>query len=522
MRPAEGKLRFVRGPRPAPWAMSLDGNVTKPKARKRPYPDLDRRKLLALARMLRIVDQKTGKSTRFRFTGEQRDVLRAMLRHQRVIVLKSRQTGVSTVVCFLDLVHAMVRPNQSVAIVAHDHSNTVGLLRKCRGWCNDLGIPLLVANETRLALPNGSEVIGLTALSHSTTGDSKVGRSRSLHRIHVTEFSHFQRAPDVLSSLSDALAPGCPLVIEATAAAGDTHYKRIWTGLDVDGNPMPGAEGWHRVFLPFEAHEAYQHDPDYLSEDEWALAQAEGFTSRPHAAYWYLKLRTTKDNNRFLMQRENPLNEAMAFSAALGKWIHSYIGATPRQEGSWRFYAAPDVNDRPVFGLDVSHGVGADYAALAIISHASGKLLATWVNNVTPLPALEQIVIGAARTWNPVRVCVETNGGKSLGEGVAQHLADARLPVHACFAHASEKPHRMDYVRHAIETGLIVAGPELQAEISSSTVDFRGQYHGRDDLINALGHALMWRKQNAFRPDPQAIDRTKVYVPPPERKNSMA
>jgi len=498
--------------------------TTAPKKRKkrRPYPDLDRKKLKRLAQLVRIVDQSTDRTTRFHFNPEQRLVLRAMLRYPRVCVLKPRQVGISTICCFLDLVHAMTRPDQAVAVIAHDHQSTISLLRKIRGWCSDLGVPLVVANETRLVLPNRSEILGFTALSHSSTGDSKVGRSRSFQRVHITEFARFARASDVLSAVSDSLSPNSPMVIESTAAAGDTAYKRLWTGLDVDGNPMPGTDDWHRVWLPFEMHGAYQHDPDYLSDDEWATAQAEGFTSRPHAAYWYLKLRTVKDNNRFLTLREFPITSDDAFATAIGTWIHNYVEARPRQEGSWRFYSSPDPADRPVFGLDISHGVGADYAALAVISHRTGAMLATWMNNTTSLPDLEQVVIVAAQRWNPVKVCVETNGGKALGDRVAINLASARLPVHPCFSHWNEKPHRMDYVRHAIESGLVLAGPELIAEITSSTVDFHGQYHGRDDLINALGHALIWRKHNPYQAPPESFDRTKVYVPGPERRRGMA
>lgn len=486
-----------------------------------PYPDLSFDRLLRLARLCRITDQQSGQQVAWTLNTEQRLCLEAMIASDRVICAKPRQVGCTSVCLFLDLVHCIVRPDQVVALVAHDHQSAVALLRRAKGWCQDLGIPLSVANETRLVLPNRSELLALTGISPSATGDSKVGRSRSFNRVHVTEFSFFHRAQEVLSALSDALSG--PLVIESTAAAGASAFRTLWTGQDVDGAELPGRADWHRVWLPFTLHEAYRHDPAYLTDDEWRQAQAEGHTNRSAAAWWYLKLRTTKLNNRHLMRREQPVVEADMWSAALGKWISDYVAAKPiRHTDGWRVYADLEQGDAAVAGVDCAHGVGADYSAIAVISHSTGRLLATWVSNTTSLPAFEQVIVRANSTWNFRRVCVETNGGRSLGQGVAEHLALARLPVHPCFAHAGEKPHRMDLCRHAIESGQVVAGPELQAEVQSSTVDFRGQYAGRDDLLNALGHALVWRTNNPLRPTAPEPDRRAVYVPGAEKRRTMA
>lgn len=478
--------------------------------------------VLNLASALSIMSQDTAKYDPWVLTNEQKIVLKSCLANPNTIVLKSRGQGISTIGLLLLLLHAILNDGQHVALVVDIEKKAIDLLKRIKRWVNEMEIPLVVSNDKTIELPNGSTIDAITAISHSSSGGSKVGRSKHYGRLMLSELSYYERDTEVMSAISDALLPNSSILVESTAAAGDSLFKRIFMGIDAEGKPVPGSEGWDRIFLSYELHDAYTHDPDYLTNDEWETAQAkEGFTSRPHAAAWYLKLRTKKDNNITLMRRENPVTAASAFSNTVGKWIHAYTPANPRSEGPWNFYRTYDPTDPPILGVDTAHGVGGDYSAVAIIGHKTGALYATWSANNVSILDFEKVILAAATTWHPHKAVVETNGGKSLGAGVFNTLTRAKLPTHAAFAHAGEKEHRMDYTRHCIESGQIVAGPELQAEISSSTVDYRGIYHGRDDIINAVGHALMWRKANPYHAPSQVYDRTRTYVPAPEKTRGM-
>lgn len=477
--------------------------------------------VLNLASALTIEDQEQAKYLPWVLTTEQKQTLRACLIHPNVIVLKSRGQGISTIGLLLLFLHALLNDGQSVALVVHNEKAAISLLRRIKRWAAQMEIPLAVSNDKEIEFPNGSTIDAITAISHSSDGGSKVGRSKHYGRIMLSEFSYYARDTEVMSAISDAMLPNSQMLVESTAAAGDTLFKRLFLGIDAEGKPIQGDSGWCRLFFSYEDHAAYTYDPNYLTDDEWILAQEkEQFTSRPHAAAWYHKLRTKKDNNITLMRRENPNSIEAAFSNTVGKWITTFVPFAPRIEGSWSFYAAPDATDPPIFGIDTAHGVGADNSAIAIIGHRTGKLYATWVNNTTPILEFEKIIINAAAIHKPHKLAVETNGGQSLGAGVCKTLTQAKLPTHAAFAHAGEKEHRMSHVNNAISSGQILAGPELQVEISSSTRDHRGIYHGRDDLINAIGHALMWRKANPYAPPEVYHDRAKVYVPPSDKKPS--
>jgi len=277
------------------------------------------------------------------------------------------------------------------------------------------------------------------------------------------------------------------------------------------------------LFFPVEKHVAYRRDPAELSDDEWAALQRDyGFVRRDSASWWKWKLEADFGGDVHRMMREYPVQPSHAFSFQEGRWIFVFHEAAPRFDGEWYRYAdVPLVEDETgaktydpgepvVFGVDTSHGVGADASALSIRGQRTRRAIATWKRNDVGTTAYAGVIKAAAKLWAPVAIVVEDNG---IGGGVYDALASAGLPVHRHHSEHVEKWDRMMGVKADIAAGVLPAGPELKHEIEGSVqrlkvVDNRVVvvFDGPDDLLNAHGFAGVWIAENPFKSRAPRVD----------------
>lgn len=459
---------------------------------------------LRVACGLVILDQATGRLGPFEVNDEQRRVLRAILDHDLVIILKGRQVGVSTICCLYDLLFAAANPGVSVAIIADVHEKAIGLLDKCRRWARKAGYPLLIDNERKLVLGNGSEIVAITANKPDTGSDeSTVGRSATYALLHFSELAFYNRDRAVWAALTSTALPNAKIIVESTATPAENLFRAIWGSV----------EGWFHVFLSIEEHDVYQRDPLELTDEQWeALQSDQGFTSRAHAAWWHHQVRTKLVGDVHRGLREYPVRPEHAFAFAEGRWIMAYTPAEPRIDGAWSFYVDPEAFPEPaVLGVDTAKGVGLDASAIVARGQRTGRMLATWKDNKTSIPAFTDVVKAAVRRWKPVAVVIESNG---VGCSVYQEVSETvwETVEQKSSENNGEKNVRMTKVKHDIETGALIAGPELQNEVKHSMVTKKGGYEGPDDLLNAASFAGKWIDENPWKPKALDVDSTTTVT----------
>jgi hypothetical protein len=465
----------------------------------------DPRTLAALAPALTILHQSTGALEPFVPTNPQRRVWAALWDHARVVVLKGRQVYISTAVVLYALAFAMVNPGVKVALVADIAEKAEGLLAKATAWARELGMETPTANTKRLVLWNGAELHAITANSADVgSGEVKAGRSFSYGLIILSEFAFYTRDSAILASLTRSALAGARIIIETTATPAENAFRSLW-----DGGP-----GWEHVFLSFEEHEAYQADPGSIDDATWADLQSKyEFTSRPHAAYWWRMVQTDMNGDVHRGLREAPVKPEHAFAFAEGRWIFRYDEAVPVSvDGCWSHYEDTDESG-VIIGVDTASGVGADASAIAVVGRARGNLVATWTSRTVKVPEFIDVVKAALARWRPMATLIEGNG---IGKGVFQAVsATPGVRVFEHTTHDAEKPVRMNVVKLAIEAGEIVAGPELEHEVKHSMM-LRPRragggplWDGPDDLLNALGFALVYRREHPWRAKVVELDPRK-------------
>ena len=185
-------------------------------------------KLWRLNNVYTFVD-KNGIKRKFEMNLAQHKVYSASLLHSRLIILKSRQQGISTfwLISFFD--DFLFIPNYTIGLMAQgdDESMTL-LLRVKTAWDNFpeeltefLNISLTTDNNKKITLSNGSTIYIRTSF-----------RSATLQRLHISEYGKIcaenpKKAKETRTGTLQAIRPGNTVIIESTAE-GDNEFKLAW------------------------------------------------------------------------------------------------------------------------------------------------------------------------------------------------------------------------------------------------------------------------------------------------------
>jgi len=185
-------------------------------------------KLWRMNNLYYIID-KEGKKVLFKMNLAQHLKYAAQLRHPRVLVLKSRQRGISTgtLVDYND--DALFNDNTLVGMQSYGLEESAALLEKLQViWYNldpavisFMGLALTKNNTKSMSYSNGSEVKVQTSFRGST-----------LQRLHVSELGKIankdpKKAKELKSGTLQAIKMGNPVTIESTAE-GQHNAMHIW------------------------------------------------------------------------------------------------------------------------------------------------------------------------------------------------------------------------------------------------------------------------------------------------------
>lgn len=201
---------------------------TKPKDEKDLKKNYLISKLWRLNNIYTIVD-KYGNKIKFEMNLSQHKVYAKSLIHPRLIILKSRQQGISTLwlVSFFD--DACTRKNLSIGLMAQGQDEASTLLSRVKVLWDELppaikaylSLRLVADNTKALTLSNGSNIFVRTSF-----------RSTTLQRLHISEMgkianNHPKKAKETKTGTLQTIARGNTAVIESTAE-GENLFKDMW------------------------------------------------------------------------------------------------------------------------------------------------------------------------------------------------------------------------------------------------------------------------------------------------------
>lgn len=175
-------------------------------------------KLTMIENLLWIVNKEAVLQL-LKFNAAQR-LLFSNWAHQMMLI-KSRQEGISTAVLALFFIEAQLIPGLVVAIVSHEDYATRRLLDKIdlfhKHLPEEMKSKLFHDSDNEKAFENGSTIyIG-------TAGQRAFGRGDTIHRALVSEEAHYANAEKLLSGLREAV-PMSGYIIRESTPLGDMGY----------------------------------------------------------------------------------------------------------------------------------------------------------------------------------------------------------------------------------------------------------------------------------------------------------
>ena len=392
------------------------------------------------------IKTKSGTVVPFRLNDAQRKLYAVAKRQQdagkpvRLIILKARQLGFSTLTEGLIFHACATRRNVNALIVAHREDATANLFRMSKLFYDELPAPvkpmLRASNAQELVFENPSILRserearpGLRSrIRCATAGGRGIGRSDTLQCVHLSEYAFWPDGADgkasTLAGILQAVPslPGTMVVIESTAngfedfkerwdaaVAGENDFEPVFFAWfenpDYSMPVVPGTE-WTPEERDLKA--AYQLTDEQLQWRRWCIANNCGgsldmfrqeYPASPGEAFLHSGTGVF-DNEQIVLRLERLPSPAGRGEFTDGEWTESETGAIT-------LYEMPEEGVPYVLGGDTA-GEGSDYFTAIVIDNVSGRIVAKLRQKYSEPEYVRQIY-ALGRFYNDALVAIETN-----------------------------------------------------------------------------------------------------------------
>lgn len=392
------------------------------------------------------IKTKSGTVVPFRLNDAQRKLYAVAKRQQdagkpvRLIILKARQLGFSTLTEGLIFHACATRRNVNALIVAHREDATANLFRMSKLFYDELPAPvkpmLRASNAQELVFENPSKLRserearpGLRSrIRCATAGGRGIGRSDTLQCVHLSEYAFWPDGADgkasTLAGILQAVPslPGTMVVIESTAN-GFEDFKERWDAAVAGENDfepvffawfenpdyaMPVVPGTEWTPEERDLKAAYQLTDGQLQWRRWCIANNCGgsldmfrqeYPASPGEAFLHSGTGVF-DNEQIVLRLERLPEPAGRGEFADGEWTESETGAIT-------LYELPEEGVPYVLGGDTA-GEGSDYFTSIVIDNVTGKIVAKLRQKYSEPEYVRQIY-ALGRFYNDALVAIETN-----------------------------------------------------------------------------------------------------------------
>ena len=254
-------------------------------------------KLWRLNNCYKVIN-KDGEPVVFRMNYAQHRVYGATRKHARVVILKSRQQGISTfwLVSFFD--DAVFCPFLTLGLMAQGTDEATTLLERVKFLWDNLNDNIKAFLGIRLTKDNTKEF--------GFSNDSKMFirvsfRSATLQRLHISELGKIananpKRAKETKTGTLQALGKGNTGVIESTAE-GRNMFKDVW---DQSILALHSGQMAPKDFFPIFL--SWLDDPDCVEDTPQALDE-EAVKYFRNLELDHVRVATTEQKNFWVVQR---------------------------------------------------------------------------------------------------------------------------------------------------------------------------------------------------------------------------
>ena len=393
---------------------------------------------------------KSGEVIPFKLNAAQRklyDIAHAQYaagKPVRIIILKARQLGFSTLTEGMIFHACATRKNVNALIVAHREDATANLFRMSKLFYEELPPPvkpmLKASNAQELLFENPSRrardrerLPGLRSrIRCATAGGKGIGRSDTLQYVHLSEYAFWPEGADGKAATLAGILQAVPstvntmVVIESTAN-GFEDFKERWDAATAGENDfipvffawfenpeysMPAAPGTEWTPEEEELRQLYGLSDEQLVWRRWCIANNCGgdinmfrqeYPASPEEAFLH--------SGTGVFDNELVIRQAQRTEGAVKRGRFRTEDPAPMWEdaalGEVKIFAEPEPGVPYVLGGDTA-GEGSDWFTAHVINNVTGEQAASLRRQYSE-PEYVRQVYALGMYYNQALIGLETN-----------------------------------------------------------------------------------------------------------------
>ena len=371
-------------------------------------------------KFLKVFDKQSNALVPFQLHDEQEALLDALLEHNRIVILKARQIGCSTLVraYFLWKAFMSSEPTRH-AIISYSRDSADHLHSIDKEFYLSLPKPLQrkLSKSSARTLRLGDT--GAELRSFTASGKAGATRSFAFSSAHLSEFAFFPDQSDLLANVMASAGEG-QIIIETTPNnVGDLYHEII---LGSPGN------GWHLCFFPWYEHSTYTkksqfHQPQIpdMSAEEIKLMKDHNLTKGQ--MWWRRSQISSMGIEKFRREFPATIDEAF-FSTSNNFFPIDILDNQQVVDNGSRELRQPHQyipGDKYCMGVDVAHGGGGDYSVITLVSCTTLQPCFHYRSNTILPHDLADKIYDLYFEWGQPYTIIEANGP---GHVVIDRLAE--------------------------------------------------------------------------------------------------
>lgn len=341
-----------------------------------------------------MIQHPTRGKISFHLYPFQETTLRQFSEHRYNVVLKSRQTGISTLVAGFSLWKMIFNDDYMVLVIATKQEVAKNLVTKVRTM-NDylpswLKIQTVEDNKLSLRYSNGSMI-------KATSSSTDAGRSEALSLLVFDEAAFIKNIEDIWISSQSTLSTGGAAIILSTPNGVGNFFHKTW--IKAVENPFDNQ------FNPIKLHWSVHPDRDQDWRDKQdSLLGAKGAAQECDCD--------------FISSGDQVIDPAL-----LQFYKETYCEPPKEKTGidgnlwKWQY---PDYNKSYMVVADVARGDSTDYSACHVIDLEASEQVAEYVGKLTTRD-FGNFLVSLSTDYNEALLVIEN---ANVGWAVIQQVID--------------------------------------------------------------------------------------------------
>jgi len=339
-----------------------------------------------------MIQHPTKGKIPFHLYPYQEDTLQDFQENDRIVILKSRQLGISTLIAGYALWMILFQNDKNCLVVAIDQNTSKNLVTKVRVMFDNLPswlkLKQIESNKLSMRLSNGSQIKAV-----ASTGTS--GRSEALSLVIIDEAAFVEGAEELWASLQQTLSTGGQGIILSTPNGTGNFFHKTWTKAEAGENKFKTKR------LPWQVHP--ERDQSWRDRQDAELG--------PRLAAQECDCDFSTSGN------------TVVSPDLITYYVQTYAQEPIQKRGFdnnlW-IWESPDYSKNYVVTADVARGDGSDYSAFHILDVESCRQVAEYKGQLTTKD-FGNMLVAIATEYNDALLVVEN---ANVGWAAIQQIID--------------------------------------------------------------------------------------------------